>query len=90
MSNAKDRASLAEQAYRVLEKRLVMLDLPPGSQVSEGELIRLTGYGRTPVREAIQRLAQHELFRVISQEGPDGLSCQKRSAVKNSRGPKAA
>jgi DNA-binding GntR family transcriptional regulator len=69
MSNAKDTASLAEQAYRVLEKRLVMLDLPPGSQVSEGELIRLTGYGRTPVREAIQRLAQHELFRVIPRKG---------------------
>lgn len=69
MSKAKDKASLAEQAYRVLEKHLVMLDLPPGNLVSEGELIRLTGFGRTPVREAIQRLAQHDLFQVIPRQG---------------------
>ncbi len=62
-------ASLAEQAYRVLEDRLVLLDLPPGRMVSEGDLIKLTGYGRTPVREAIQRLAQHDLFRVIPRKG---------------------
>lgn len=69
MSKVKHKASLAEQAYRVLERRLVMLDLPPGSLVSEGELIRLTGFGRTPVREAIQRLAQHDLFQVIPRRG---------------------
>ena len=62
-------SSLAEQAYRALEDRLVMLDLPPGRMVSEGDLIKLTGYGRTPVREAIQRLAQHELFQVIPRKG---------------------
>lgn len=64
-----NKASLAEQAYRVLEQRLVLLDLPPGSQVSEGELIRMTGYGRTPVREAIQRLANHDLFQVMPRKG---------------------
>lgn len=69
MSRGASNASLAEQAYRALEDRLVMLDLPPGSLVSEGELIRLTGYGRTPVREAIQRLAQHDLFQVIPRKG---------------------
>ena len=69
MSGNNPALSLAEQSYRALEDRLVLLDLPPGSLVSEGELIRMTGYGRTPVREAIQRLASHDLFQVIPRRG---------------------
>ena len=69
MKSTLAKNSLAEQAYRGLEKHLVMLDLSPGSLVSEGELIRLTGFGRTPVREAIQRLAQHEFFQIIPRRG---------------------
>ena len=61
--------SLAEQAYHLLEQKLVSLELAPGSQVSEGQLIDLTGFGRTPVREAIQRLAQQELFTVLPRKG---------------------
>lgn len=61
--------SLAEQAYRVLEEKLVTLELEPGAVVSEGQLIDLTGLGRTPVREAIQRLAQQELFEVMPRRG---------------------
>lgn len=61
--------SLAEQAYQSLEKKLVTLELPPGTQVSEGQLIDSTGFGRTPVREAIQRLAQQELFTVLPRKG---------------------
>ena len=64
-----DAASLAEKSYQSLEERLVNLSLAPATLVSEGELIRLTGYGRTPVREAIQRLAQHDLFKVIPRKG---------------------
>ena len=62
-------ASLSQQAYVLLEHKLVTLQLAPGSLISEGELIEMTGIGRTPVREAIQRLAQHELFQVIPRKG---------------------
>ena len=62
-------ASLSEQAYEVLEEKLVTLVLPPGTRVSEGQLIEMTGFGRTPVREAIQRLAQQELFLVLPRKG---------------------
>lgn len=61
--------SLAERAYRLLEEKLVTLELPPGAQVSEGQLIDMTGLGRTPVREAMQRLAQQELFHVMPRKG---------------------
>jgi len=69
MTREINTASLAEKSYLALEDRLVSLALLPGSLVSEGELIQLTGYGRTPVREAIQRLAQHDLFQVIPRKG---------------------
>ena len=61
--------SLAEQAYMLLEEKLVTLALPPGSMVSEGDLIQLTALGRTPVREAIQRLASQEFFKVLPRKG---------------------
>lgn len=61
--------SLAEQAYQALEDKLVKLELAPGTVVSEGQLIQMTGLGRTPVREAMQRLAQQELFRVMPRRG---------------------
>ncbi len=61
--------SHAELAYQLLEENLVTLALPPGSMVSEGDLIEMTGYGRTPVREAIQRLAFQEFFHVIPRRG---------------------
>jgi len=68
-SNSNPVLSLAEQAYQLLEEKLVTLVLPPGSQVSEGQLIDMTGFGRTPVREAIQRLAQQEMFTVLPRKG---------------------
>ena len=61
--------SLAEQAYQHLEHDLVTLDLAPGAVVSEGLLIERVGLGRTPVREAIQRLAHQDLIRVMPRKG---------------------
>jgi DNA-binding GntR family transcriptional regulator len=61
--------SLADQAYELLENRLVMLELAPGSIVSEGLLIDMVGLGRTPVREAMQRLAYQDLIHVLPRKG---------------------
>ena len=61
--------SLAEQAYRILERKLVTLELAPGSVISEGRLIDITGLGRTPVREAMLRLASQELLQVMPRKG---------------------
>jgi DNA-binding GntR family transcriptional regulator len=67
--SAGNASSLAEQAYLALEHKLVNLELPPGELVSEGQLIAMTGLGRTPVREAMQRLAQQELIHVMPRKG---------------------
>lgn len=62
-------ASLTERAYRALEELIVTLQLPPGSVVSEAALSKRTGIGRTPIREALQRLAREHLMVVLPRRG---------------------
>ena len=61
--------TLAERAYRALEEQIVTLQLAPGAVVSEAELSRRVGFGRTPIREAIQRLARERLVQILTRRG---------------------
>lgn len=61
--------SATQRAYRAIEKMIVTLELPPGSVATEGALIERSGFGRTPVREAIQRLAWEGLLEVRARAG---------------------
>jgi DNA-binding GntR family transcriptional regulator len=47
----------------------VTLQLPPGSAVSEGALSQRLGIGRTPIREALQRLARERLVTILPRRG---------------------
>ncbi len=64
-----DRDSQAERASRMLETMIVSASLEPGAVSSELQLSRLTGIGRMPVREALKRLAEYGLVRVLPQRG---------------------
>ncbi|MGD8385384.1 MAG: GntR family transcriptional regulator [Lysobacterales bacterium] len=61
--------SLAQQAHELLEQRLVTLQLAPGALISEKELVERLGIGRTPVREAIQRLSAAGMLQVLPRKG---------------------
>ena len=61
--------SLTDQAYILLEEMISTLQLPPGTLVSEAELSAQLGIGRTPVREAMQRLARERLLLVLPRRG---------------------
>jgi DNA-binding GntR family transcriptional regulator len=50
------QVSLAQEAYQQIEGLIVTRALKPGVIISEIKLAEEVGYGRTPVREAIQRL----------------------------------
>jgi len=63
------KPTLKEQAYEQIEEAIVTLKLPPGAVVSELAMSEMTGIGRTPIREAIQRLAQENLIVVLPQRG---------------------
>lgn len=57
------------RAYHALERMIVTLELAPGSVMTEGALIERLGLGRTPVREAVQRLAWEGLFDIRPRAG---------------------
>lgn len=48
---------------------IVTLELKPGSLWTEAELSEITGFGRTPVREALKRLEAHHLVRILQRHG---------------------
>lgn len=66
---AADARSLADQAYYRIRELIVTLELPPGSLVSERELMELLDLGRTPVREALRTLARERLVDVYPRRG---------------------
>src|SRR5574341_75639 len=57
LADEKDEPSLSGQAYQRLRDQIITLKLPPGAPLQEAELMQELGLGRTPVREALQRLA---------------------------------
>ena len=61
--------SLAERAYVAIRRMIVTLALGPGSVINERELVERLGIGRTPVREALRRLAQEGLVEVYPRRG---------------------
>ena len=60
---------IAERAYFELRDRIVTLRLPPGSALVEDGLMKELGIGRTPLREAIKRLALENLVEVRPRRG---------------------
>jgi DNA-binding GntR family transcriptional regulator len=61
--------SQSEAAYLRIRDRIVSLDMPPGSVVEEARLREELEIGRTPIREALQRLALENLVRSVPHRG---------------------
>jgi DNA-binding GntR family transcriptional regulator len=59
----------ADRAYMDLRDRIVTLRLAPGTVLREDELMRDLGVGRTPLREAVKRLALENLVSVQPRRG---------------------
>ncbi|GAB2518960.1 GntR family transcriptional regulator [Nocardiopsis aegyptia] len=61
--------SLADQAYAEIRDRLVMLDIKPGDPINEDRLSSELGMGRTPIREALKRLARDRMVIAYPRRG---------------------
>jgi DNA-binding GntR family transcriptional regulator len=61
--------SQSEEAYARILERIVSLEMPPGSVVNEARLREELKIGRTPIREALQRLARENLVKSIPHRG---------------------
>ena len=58
-----------EYALRVLKENIVMLELEPGSRISENELAAEIGVSRTPIREALIELSKSKIVKIYPQKG---------------------
>jgi len=61
--------TLTDQAYRLIEERIATLRLKPGDILSEQMLSATFDIGRTPIREALQRLAHEGLVVILPRKG---------------------
>ena len=61
--------SLSDNAYASIKRLIVTLELAPDAVVDEIALAEQLGVSRTPVREAIQRLAREQFVRIVARRG---------------------
>lgn len=60
---------LSDEAYRAIKRKIATLELPPSSLINEQKLVQELGIGRTPVREALHRLALENLVTIVPRRG---------------------
>ncbi len=63
------KARASDQVEAELRRLILTLELEPGSAIGEATLIKRYGWGRTPLREAFQRLSEQGLLQTIPQHG---------------------
>jgi DNA-binding GntR family transcriptional regulator len=66
---AEGEESFADRAYRGIEELIVSLQVEPGAVLTEQGLSAMLGLGRTPIREALQRLAREHLVVIMPRRG---------------------
>ena len=62
-------ASKADLVHRTLKEEIELGELAPGTPLSELSLVARTGASRTPVREALRRLAAEGLVDLVPRQG---------------------
>ena len=61
--------SLADECYQTLKGIITRCEIKPGNRFTEKSLIEQTGFGRTPVREALARLTYDGLVETLPRSG---------------------
>ena len=55
----------SDRVEKELREKILHLEIEPGLAISEADLIKRYQWGRTPLREAFQRLAEQSLLQII-------------------------
>lgn len=64
-----DHTALTERTYAVLKDRILTRRMEPGTRVSVPEIAAALGVSRTPVTDALKRLATEGLVEIIPRRG---------------------
>jgi len=67
--SARKPASQSEQAYARLRDDIISLAYRPGDYLNIAALAQDTGFGRTPLNQALQRLASEGLVQIMPRKG---------------------
>lgn len=68
-ADSSDSTNFADQAYQIIEARIVQIKYPPQHLLSELQLSQELGISRTPIREALRRLADDKLIQILPRKG---------------------
>jgi DNA-binding GntR family transcriptional regulator len=64
-----NKAGLVDSAYHAIKQAIRENVFPPGYQAAEAEIARQLGMSRTPVHEAMTRLQEEGLVRILARRG---------------------
>lgn len=59
----------SEKAYEKLRKMIITTELKPGQEINVANLIEEFGLGKTPIREALNRLSYEGYVRILPRKG---------------------
>lgn len=59
----------SEKAYHLIKDKIITLELAPSAVIDEQALMRELDLGRTPIREALQRLNAEGLVHIVPRRG---------------------
>ncbi len=79
-----EHPTIADQVFATLQQRILSLELPPRTRLSEADVARRMGVSRQPVREAFKRLAKMGFLNIRPQSGTT-VSLISEEAVQRAR-----
>ncbi|HEY0294614.1 MAG TPA: GntR family transcriptional regulator [Bordetella sp.] len=75
---AAEGETLSDHAFRQIQSAIVKGEIPPGSKISEPELVRTYGVSRGPLREALHRLEGQRLLVRVPHAGARVVSLSRQ------------
>lgn len=63
------KESLKQQAYNIIKNKIITCKYPPNFLLNEEKLKEEIGASRTPIRDALSRLEQEDLVRILPKKG---------------------
>ncbi|WP_454749046.1 GntR family transcriptional regulator [Ciceribacter selenitireducens] len=69
LSEVTDQESAVKRSYRMLQEMVLSFEIKPGERINESELSKKLGVSRTPLREALNRLASENFVDFVTAKG---------------------
>ncbi len=75
------RSGLTDQIYKILEERIINLELKPGEKIDVASLAEEFGISETPIRDALKKLSENGLVKAKSRRGYYAVKLSEKDIV---------